>query len=243
MNDQNITEETLISDYRAGVRKKVTARRSIFFALLAVILLNMYFFWNSANSFASNEMDNVAAELHKKLQPIAGETAEKLPKILKRLYPVYGQAFEEVFNERANDISDSLVKEYEALEEYSHNKWPKIEKAILNAIETQEEVVYAELGKILGPNAYPQAIVRISENYRLAMEAKLGDLIDKTLKNHINVAEQIKKNADKLVNNPKANFEKLEMQEGVGIILELIGSEMQGPDQFKKYNQWKKSIR
>lgn len=217
--------ENIIKKYADSVRKKRIARYTIISSIIAVILIFSLMFYGAAKSFASTDIKIAFTELQKRMEPMAGRYLADLPKITGKLLPVYSKALEDKLSAESDNIQSLIHQELLRLDEVSAKRMPEFQKELQKLVDEQEVMVVQELTRILGPDVVPEKIERIASYYRLALEAKLAHFIDNTLKEHLREAEEIKNNAAKLAQDYKDD--PVDTQEGLGIVLETIGNDLQ----------------
>ncbi|MBN1675858.1 MAG: hypothetical protein JXR37_32745 [Kiritimatiellae bacterium] len=204
-------------------RKRHFARRCITLLLLGVVAVHVGLLWATVKDFRHNRIPDFAAAMSAEAANISPRFVADLQSMLNRLNPHYMRTFENMFVRDWPKMKETALREMRQLDVYARQRWPQIEAGINDLVVTSEEVAREELAKF----ATPEDVKTISVAYGKALHEKYEVILTSTLKDHAAVAEDIGENLEKMIETEPDIQPPVEMQEAVGILLELAGLELQ----------------
>lgn len=227
MNDvpeNNVTEaKKLIATLRRLEKNRALARRCVSLLLLGVIAVNICLLWSAIMDFKNNRLPEFVSAMGTEMTYISPKFADDLTHMFNRLYPRYIAAFQKTFERDGPVIKEKADEEMRKLQDYAFKRLPNLEAGILDVRSASEHMVREEMSKFVTPEEAEQ----ISEAYGKALQDKYNEILSTTLNEHVKVAEQIGDNLQEMIATEPDIKQPIEMQEALGILLELSGVELQ----------------
>jgi hypothetical protein len=213
----------LIEAHRSAERSRATARRSISLLIVGVIVIHLGLLWSALTDFRSRDFPEFLGAVGGELANISPRLVSDVQDMVNRLYPHYVHVFSQMFERDYPRMADTAHAELSKLDAYAQEKWPLIEGGIVDLTLTSEDVVREEMSNILSDDE----VQRISAAYGAAIHNRFNEVLTTTLKEHVDLSREIGLNLDRMVATEPDLAQPVSMQEALGILLELAGSELQ----------------
>ncbi len=219
--------EQLIAAYRETIRQRTVARTCVSLAVLGVVVIYVFMIWNTVMQFKNERLPDFARALGVQFASLTPKMTAQVGGMVERLYPEIQAAVHQKASQNWPAIEGELHNQMLLLAKFAESRWPLIQQGIVQLIQLQRAAVHKELKDILDEDDAES----ISEAYGAALQKKYEDIVAMTLgsygdvlvKNAKEIGNVLNAMADKesKVRNPK------EMQEILGILLELAGVHLQ----------------
>lgn len=222
-DNKSTTSQELMETYHQTEKNHARARRCITLLILGVIAVHICLLWTAYKDFSHNRVPEFTAALGEEVANLSPQIVSDVRDMVNRLYPHYTSVFQQMFERDWPKMKDTAFEEMEKLDAYAQEKWPEIEKGIVDVVLTSEETLMEELSAFVTP-AEAEAI---AVDYIVALEDIYKDILSSTLQEHVNVAKEIGRNVEDMMATEPDIEQPVNMQEALGILLELAGSELQ----------------
>lgn len=216
-------DETLVTAYEQSKRARSQARRSITLLILGVVIVYISLMWRAIVNFEAHRMPEFGAALSVEAGQLAPRVTRDLKVMAERLYPLYVDAFQKMFERDWPRMKEQGLKEMGLLQSHAYSRWPKIQSALMDVVTTAEVSTRKELAAIVDE----RDLEKISVAYGEALNSQLESLLKTTLKEHVEVAEKIGDNLIKITATEPDIKPPIDLRYNLGMMLELIGTEMQ----------------
>ena len=213
----------LVSLHQEALKKMRRARKTVTIGLVAVILGALFCLFGMAKNFMNHGVHEFSANLQRDIQPIASRHLTSLQDILADAYPVYTGEFQNMFSDNLPKMEAALFAELTRLDGYAKKRWPEFEKAIERMAFDQQLVIHQNLVSLVGEDEAD----RISKMYEVALPRKFNGFFLDHLIEHQDVIDDIRQNLDRLVKTEPDILPPIQLQEAIGIFLELAGIKLQ----------------
>ena len=222
-NLEGADAQELIAAWRRAEKSRAVARRSVTLVVLGVIAVYGCLIWTVIQDFRTRRLPEFTAALSMEAGNLAPGLVADSRAIVNRVYPVYVQAFQNMFERDMDKMKDLVSSEMSTLNAYAQSKWPDIERETMNVVIASEEVVLEELGRFMTP----AEAKRTTEAYSAALGTKYEALLSTTLKEHANIASEIGENLDRIAATEPDIQKPVSMNCAVGMLLERAGTGLQ----------------
>jgi len=213
----------IIATYRAAERAQARARRSVTLIVIGVIAIHAGILVSTAVEFSNHRLPEFAAALSTEAANLTPRLVGDMRGLVNRLYPHYQEVFQQMFERDWATIEAKAQEEMRQLDQYAQQEWPKIEAGIVDVALTSEEVLQEELSRYISQ----EDARRIGVAYGVALEGKYNELLTSTFRDHVNVSREIGENLQRLMEAEPTLDESVSIHEATGLMLELMGVEMQ----------------
>lgn len=227
MNDatgnNEVNSQELIAAYRQTGKNRALARRCITLLILGVILVHIGLLWAIIRDFRYNRMPEFVAAMSTEMANISPKFIDDVRDMVNRLYPHYVSVFQKMFERDWPKIKEITLEEMRLLDAHAQKSFPEIEKGIVEVVLTSEETLQEELNKFVSPAEVEETAVA----YGKALQKKYDTFLSITFREHVNVSKEIGGNLEKIIAMEPDITQPVDMQEALGILLELVGTELQ----------------
>ena len=216
--------QALIETYQSGTRKRRRARRCITWLILGVVAAFGLGLRSIILDFTGRRAPDFRAALGDEAGRLAPRLGADLGAMSQRLYPVYAASFQSAFTRQGPEMQRLGLEEMRKLDAHAQACWPRIEAGLSDVVSNAESTAQTEMARFVTP----QEAEGISVAYGAALQERLDTLMSTTLKQHVAVASEIGTNLSLLVATEPDIRSPVNMQNTLGMLLELTGVEMQG---------------
>ena len=223
MMDKGRESDSAIELHRQSLKKLRRARKTITVSLVSVILLSIVCLYSSTSHFVSSRMPEVAVELQKSVAPVAAKNISELHNVVDYLYPIYTKEFQTMLETSFPEMKQTLFNELKLLEGYAQGRVKEIEESVSVMAFNQQVLIHEKLVELVGEDEAD----RVSELYKSAVRERLQTFLLDHLVEHQDVVDSIRKNLDKLARTEPDILPPIELQEAIGMFLELAGIQLQ----------------
>lgn len=214
--------EEIIQEFRESSKKLKSISRYLTLGIVGVILLFLVLILGSFKNFANQGVPQLVVSLQGHAGPLAQKYGPKLSQAMSTALPAFASSFHKTLEKDMPKIEEQMSSEAEKLEKYLENKWPDYEKEIHRMIVEQEDVIRREFSGVLSEDKAENLALA----YGQAVTLKYHQFLHKDMNKHVDAADQIAQNLQKIGDEEKSS-EPLNMQEALGLFLELAGLELQ----------------
>lgn len=225
MNTTNNSE--LIKSFEEAAQKRAVARRTISVLLLGAIFTFLLSLWNSGTTFVYEGIPQLSRHMEKQAAPIAEKYATKAGKMLNDLAPLYVTEIGGMLERELPYFERELRAQFAHLDSYAEKRWPDFEKALDQLVSEQQQVMFEVLSKSVGDRVQVTDLEEVADLYAVALENRLTNLVNTSMKEHIAVANEIGQNVYDIVDADYEVQTHIDPQEAVGLLFEMIGLQMQ----------------
>lgn len=221
--------QELIEEFRNSSQKLKSTSRFITLGIVGIILVFLILIFSTFRTFANQGVPQLVSSLQLQAAPLAQKYSPKITSAIQDAIPAFANAFHKTLEKDLPNIERQMSEEASRLENYLENKWPLYEQEIQKMILEQEETIVKEFSDVLTE----EAAENLAFAYGDALNNRYQKLMHDDLKEHIDVADSIAQNLQKIAE--QENVEKpINLQEALGLFLELAGIEIQsGIEKFK----------
>ncbi len=220
-NPTSYTAQEIIAAYQGAVKQRKTIRILVAAMILLIVLINLGLIWTTLVDFQITGLPLVQDGLSREMQNYLPTLTKELSAASERVIPVYTEAFAQVFARDQELYAETLLSEFEKLQEYSEAATPKIQEAIAQLVIDQETAASEALQAFMSEDDFAM----ISVAYQEALEQQLQIIMETHFYEHLSVGQEI---IDKLEHIAATEKEvPTSNQVILGMMVELLGLEMQ----------------
>jgi len=225
-NDEDVVAmkpEELIDAWRKAERGRVVARRSVVLLIIVVIAVHVWLLCGVFTDFRDNKIPEFTEEITSEGARICSQLAPDLTDMANRLYPYCVSAFQKRMEKDWPVVRSLALSEMDKLSDHADKRWPDIEDGIVDVLSVSESAIEEELAAILGP----EEAGKVASAYDEALKEEYPVVFSGALKEHIALAEGIGTKLERMLDAEPDIQPEIDMQEALGVMLELIGTELQ----------------
>lgn len=218
-----MSNEQLIEDYRLSVSQKNRAKLAITGLVLTTVAVFTFLAWSSLNGFFVLAVPEISNLLAARMSDNADNYLSSINGTASKVIPVYSKEFQRVLKQDWSLIENAGEAELVALNKYSQNKWPEIEKQLSKIASDQNDVIRIELEKALGKDKGQ----KIAESYTLAALSNYNKFIQSHFSQHAATGHTVGVNLRKIVEKEPDVSSDVDIHQAFGLALEVVGLELQ----------------
>lgn len=233
MADEKRSDQDLIERLNNSRKRLGRARATVSFAIVVAATVNVLMIVFATRSFVLEQTPEVAAEVAKRIMPVAAKHTPTIRAMIDRLTPVYAKAFNEAMQSERPRMEAEFRKTYLAIEAHAGRRQPEVQKHIDALVLARQQDLIGGLEKVLGRKVSKEELDRVANMYIKAFEKKTDELWLASFIEHRNIIEELESNLARLARTEPDLNRQVDIQEAVGIMLEMTGIEMQQEMQQK----------
>ena len=213
----------LIEEFKNSVAQKNRARIAIGGLILTTVVLFSFVAWKSLNGFLDSGVPEISNLLISRLTKNSDNYLQQVNSSASKVAPVYSREMQSALEKEWPNIEKAGEAELVALNKYTQNKWPEIQSNLSKIADDQNKVIKEELSKVLGQEQSEQIV----ESYTLAALDNFNNVIKSSFAQHTATGHSVGENLSKIVEREPDVNSDVDMNEAVGLSLEVLGSELQ----------------
>lgn len=214
--------EDLIREFRESSQKLKSISRYLTLGIVGVILIFLVLILSSFRNFAKHGVPQLVGALEGHASPLVQKYAPSISSAINNALPAFANSFHKTLEGDLPKIEEQMSAEAERLEKYLEGKWPEYEQQIQKLILEQEDVLRKEFSGTLSEDK----VEDLALAYGHALSQKYHKILHKDMNQHVDTADKIAQNLQKIGDQEKTE-DPVNLQEALGLFLELAGLEMQ----------------
>jgi hypothetical protein len=216
-------DNKLIENYEVACKKLKRARMSVSGLILSLILGFALISICTVKDFAKNDIAQVASLVVQNFSNDSANYSALLSGAVNRILPVYQKALSSQIEKDTPLVQAAVQRETELFYKHVENKWPEFDREINELAKAQQMEIQTALAKVVGQDQAE----KIKNNYGEAISAMVEDLANQELKTHAAAGRGIGQNLYLLLETESDLPKPVDLNEAVGLLLELAGVELQ----------------
>lgn len=221
------SEEDLIAGYENAKAELKKAKRIIGSIIFVIVITNVLVMVTSTRNFAKNRTGEFALALTQNMKPVATNHLPQVQGIAKNLAPIYYKELNKMLRKEIPAIETRVRADLDELESFAISSWPSFQDEITMMFVHQENNILGRLEKLLGKRIEEGEAQRISNAYKVALTQRIEKSWQNLLTEHQKLVGDIGSNLEALTSTEPDLNRNVEIEEALGIMLELAGIELQ----------------
>lgn len=213
----------LIAAYRNTARRLARVKRLTSLAIVLLVLAFAVLLYRKITHFRDHEVTRFSAALAQNISGMAPQVSEDLSAMVNRVSPHCITAVQNTIARRGPAVRRRLETEMQLLDAYAQERWPAIEKALLDLALAQERVIQEEFAAVIGATEAES----IGHAYAYVLMDKYEDLLAGAFKEHAEAASSVGDSLSRMMELEHDIGKPIDMNYALGVLLELAGLELQ----------------